>query len=295
MCGIAGIWHKADDDDVVRSIMERMVHRGPDADGVHGRGGGMLGHRRLSIMDPEGGDHPIFSADGARAIIANGEFYNFPALRGQLEGDYAFQTGCDTEAALHLFDRRGSDTAAQLDGMFALAIADRDELYLARDPIGIKPLYVGRHNGDLAFASELKALAGIAEDVHEFPAGSWYHSRDGAEAEAYYEVPDLYPLELSTEEHCRRVRQTLEASVEKRLMSDVPLGAFLSGGLDSSLIAAIARQHLDELHTFSVGVEGSADLAAARVVAKHLDTIHHEYVITPADIREHLPEILYYL
>ncbi len=292
MCGVTGLW-KHTDSQAVLEMMSRMVHRGPDADGLRDGPGGMLGHRRLSIMDPEGGNHPIYNESRSHAIVANGEVYNFPQLRQQLEQQHNFRTTCDTEAVLHLFEDKGSETAAALDGMFAFAVADNDQLYLARDPIGIKPLYVGEREGGMIFASELKALAGLADKVSEFPAGTWYHSGSGFHT--YYEIPDLQPLEMSVEDHCRRIRRVLEESVTKRLMSDVPLGAFLSGGLDSSLIAAIARQQVDELHTFSVGIAGSNDLAAARLVADHLDTIHHEYIITPADIREHLPEILFYL
>ncbi len=292
MCGITGHWG-AQTPTVVSEIMQRMIHRGPDADGVRLGPGGSLGHRRLSIMDPEGGNHPIYNADRSKAIVANGEIYNFPQLRKTLEKQYDFKTTCDTESILHMFQDGGPSATSKLDGMFAYAIADGDQLFLARDPIGIKPLYMGERDGGTVFASELKAIAGIADNVQEFPSGSWYHSSYGLNT--YYEVPDLMPLSMSVGDHCRRLRKTIEECVVKRLMSDVPLGAFLSGGLDSSIIAAIARQHVDELHTFSVGLEGSRDLAAARKVSKHLDTVHHEYLITQDEIVEKLPEILYYL
>lgn len=297
MCGIAGVWGQSDDTPV-REMMRKLAHRGPDAEGLHvAPQGGVLGHRRLSIMDPHRGNQPIYNEGGTAAIAANGEVYNFRAKRAELEGRHQFRTTSDTEVVLHLFEEQASETVRQLDGMFALAIADEQGLFLARDPIGIKPLYYGQgaagSGRSLYFASELKALAGLCGEVQEFPPGAGYHSERGFFR--YYEVPEVTPIERPMPEHLRSIRETVEAAVVKRLMSDVPLGAFLSGGLDSSLIAAIARQHLPELHTFSVGIEGSPDLEAARVVARHIDSIHHEYVYTADEVLSELPRIIYYL
>ncbi len=292
MCGIAGIWQYGSEESV-RTMMRRLRHRGPDAAGLYRRAGRVIGHRRLSIMDPEGGDQPIYSADGARAVCANGEIYNHPALRERLGARHAYRTSCDSESALHLYEEAFVGAAEQLDGMFALALADGPDLYVARDPIGIKPLYVGRHVNGLVFASELKALAGLAQEVREFPPGTWYHSRLGFKQ--FYEVPDARPVARSMDDQARRLREALDRAVTKRLMSDVPLGAFLSGGLDSSLIAAIAKRRLGRLDTFTVGVEGSGDLQAARRVAEYLGTNHHEYLLRPEEIREKLPEIIYFL
>jgi asparagine synthase (glutamine-hydrolysing) len=244
-------------------------------------------------MDPAGGDQPIRSTPGGPAIVANGEIYNFRSLRSRLEGSHLFRTLSDSEVALALFAERGPACARDLDGMFALAIADGGDVFLARDPVGIKPLYWGERDGELLFASEIKALVGLAETVSEFPPGSWFHSRIGIRS--YYEVPDPAPVPRAPREHVALVRAGLERSVRKRLMSDVPLGVFLSGGLDSSIIAALVRPHVDELHTFSVGVENSPDLQAARVVARHLDATHHEHVLSPQEIGERLPDILYHL
>jgi len=276
-------------------MMSALVHRGPDDEGTYSAvdSSGILGHRRLSIMDLLGGRQPIERTGEDCAIVANGEIYNFPQLRSRLSKQHCFHTNSDSESALHLYREDGVDTATQLDGMFAFAIADGDELYLARDPLGIKPLYYGQQGGGLAFASELKALVGHAEDIREFPPGTWFHSHHGFQR--YYKVPDGSPEPCSLTEHLRNVRIALEQAVVKRLMSDVPLGAFLSGGLDSSLIAAIARRHLDELHTFSVGTAGSRDIEAARIVARHLGTIHHEYLFTPEEAMAALPEIIYHL
>jgi len=296
MCGIAGVWG-TDDERLVRGMMDSLIHRGPDDEGTYRAPGasGVLGHRRLSIMDPVGGHQPLVAENAPRAIVANGEIYNDPSWREVLGGRRTFRTGSDTESALQLYHEVGLKTAERLDGMFSLAIADGSDLYLARDPVGIKPLYYGQREDDtLVFASELKALTDQAEQVEALPPGSWYHTDRGLHR--YYDVPDIEPDEsMGVEEAARLVREGLEAAVVKRLRSDVPLGAFLSGGLDSSLIAAIARKHLGRFHTFSVGIEGSDDLQAARFVARKLDTIHHEYVIPIDEVRDELPTILYHL
>ena len=294
MCGIAGVWGTCDEK-TVRAMIHRLVHRGPDAQGIlrDPARPAVLGHCRLAIVDPAEGDQPIRSEEGRRAIVANGEIYNFRSLRSRLKDRYRFRTQSDSEAALALYAERGTACAGDLDGMFAFALADGDDLFVARDPIGIKPLYFGRRNGDLLFASEIKALIGLTDDVTEFPPGSWFHSRMGTRS--YYEVPDRTPAQRTAKKHLALVRETLERSVTKRLMSDVPLGAFLSGGLDSSIIVALVRPHVDELHTFSVGIEGSRDLEAARIVARHLDTVHHERVLKPEEISACLPEILFHL
>jgi asparagine synthase (glutamine-hydrolysing) len=298
MCGIAGIWGRVEPGPV-RAMMASQRHRGPDGDGLYAHpGGGVLGHTRLAIMDPRGGQQPIHNEDRSAAVVANGMIYNHPQLRRRLRRAHRFGSDSDSETILHVFEEHGMDTPRLLDGMFAFAIASGERLFLARDPVGIKPLYYARSasaSGDeaLYFASELKALCPLAGEIKEFPPGSCYDSRTGFRR--YYLVPDRIPRELPLETHLRRVRETVEAAVVKRLLSDVPLGAFLSGGLDSSVIAAIARRHMPELHTFSVGIEGSRDLQAARRAAEHIGTIHHEYVYTAAEVLEKLPEIVYYL
>ena len=297
MCGIAGIWGTADRA-LVERAMDGLAHRGPDGSGVHVQSSGVLGHRRLAIMDPEGGAQPLYDETRSRAIVANGEIYNFPTLRPDLATRHTFATTSDNEAILHLFEDCGVETPGMLEGMFAFAICDEDRLFLARDPIGIKPLYWGRgvDGGGrpvLAFASEMAPLAEWVDELHEFPPGTWFDSRTGFVP--YYQVPSGPPVERSVDEHVALVRQDLERAVASHLMSDVPVGAFLSGGLDSSVIAAIARRHVDELHTFSVGLEGSRDIEAARRVSAHLGTIHHEYLMTPSEVVEKLPEIVHAL
>ena len=298
MCGIAGIWGKVDEAGV-RKMIDVQRHRGPDGLGVHVQvNRGVLGHTRLAIMDPVQGRQPVYNEDRSSTLVANGMIYNHPQLRRQLGGDHLYSSTSDSETILHIFEDHGLATPHLLDGMFAFAISADNRLLLARDRIGIKPLYYARRSrgkGDetLYFASELKALAPLCEDVKEFPPGTLYDSESGFHT--YYQVPDRDPLQLTPADHARRIREIVEAAVKKRLLSDVPLGAFLSGGLDSSIIAAIARRYMPELHTFSVGIAGSRDLEAARCVARHIGSIHHEYVYSAAEVVETLPEIIYHL
>ena len=294
MCGIAGIWGKTAQSNI-ETMMDSLVHRGPDAKGIFvvPSGSGILGHQRLSIMDVEGGDQPIYG-EGEKAIIGNGEIYNYPQLFSQLQQRYQFITKSDTEAILHLYEDKNVTAIPELDGMFAFAIIDENKFIAARDPIGIKPLYYSEQDGNFWFASELKAITQFCEQVAEFPPGAFFSSETGFST--YYNVPDISPdIDADVNTLIQEIQATVEASVVKRLMSDVPLGAFLSGGLDSSIIAAIAKKHKSELHTFSVGIEGSKDLEAARVVSDYLGTIHHEYLITPEEAIAKLPEIIYSL
>ncbi len=301
MCGIAGIWGDIKDTPLA-SMMDKQLHRGPDGDGVfRSPGTGSLGHVRLSIMDPEAGAQPIFSEDRTKALVANGEIYNHVQLRSALTGIHQFRSDSDSEVVVHMFEEMGSDLVARLDGAFAIALADGDQLLLARDPVGIKPLYYGYTDdegttGPMVFASELKAMPAGVRRVFEFPAGTYFHSEEGFQT--YYTVPSREPAGgdgRAPEDYARLVRETLEQAITKRLMSDVPLGAFLSGGLDSSIIAAVARQHTPRLHTFSVGIKGSRDLDAARMVSRHIDSVHHAYSYTIDDVLAALPEIIYHL
>lgn len=292
MCGITAVWGESDAR-LTRDIMSDLSHRGPDDSGTAAWDGGCVGHRRLSIMDPRAGRQPICDENGACAIVANGEIYNFSALKASLLPDHRFRTASDSEVPLHLYQEMGPRMVHRLDGMFSLILTDGEELFAARDTVGIKPLYYGYSGDRMVFASELKALCGRATDVQEFPPGSYFHSQTGFHK--YRDIPRAEPENLPVDYWCRLLRETLERAVTKRLMSDVPLGAFLSGGLDSSIIAALARRHMKRLHTFSVGVEGSSDLEAARQVAQHIGSIHHEYVFTLDEVRRRLPEVLFHL
>ncbi|MEL4898123.1 asparagine synthase B [Crocosphaera sp. Alani8] len=295
MCGIAGIWGQTEQVSV-EAMMRSITHRGPDAQGIFKvpDGSGILGHQRLSIMDVDGGDQPIHAQENSQAIIGNGEIYNYPQLLPELAKKYKFLTKSDTEVVLHLYKEKSITAVNELDGMFAFAIIDDNKFMAARDPIGIKPLYYSEKDGNFWFASELKAITQFCENVEEFPPGHFFSSETGFSQ--YYTLPDIPPeKDINVDDLLQEIRETVEASVVKRLMSDVPLGAFLSGGLDSSIIAAVAKKHKSELHTFSVGIAGSKDINAARLVSEYLGTIHHEYIITPEEAIAKLPEIIYYL
>ena len=292
MCGITGLWGGADLEDV-RAMMRSLEHRGPDGSGTFVSEHGVLGHRRLAIMDPELGQQPYQS--GALSLAANGEIYNWSELRRSVSQDHTFKTDADTEVALHLFAETGEHSLSTLDGMFALAFADAEELVLARDPIGIKPLYYSQRNagGPLRFASEMKALLGDGAPITEVPPGSAYSSRAGLKR--FYELPNPTQRLSDVDDITAQIRHTLGEATQKRLMSDVPLGAFLSGGLDSSIIVALMMQQRETMHTFSVGLEGSPDLEAARFVADYLGTEHHEYVFNAQEVKRELPNIIYHL
>ncbi len=272
----------------------------------------MLGHRRLAIMDPAGGSQPLVEppdipGPGRLAAVCNGMIYNFQDLRDELGAD-RFVTGSDSEVVLHGSRLLGAEAlASRLDGMFAFVVSDGRRVVAARDLIGIKPLYIGRRsNGGRTatdrpttyFASEIKALLPVADEIAVVPPGHLFDSSRGDWLEAirpYRSVPEPADDDRDDATRIAEVRQVVEASVVKRLQSDVPLGCFLSGGLDSSIVAALAKRHQGTLHTFAVGLEGSSDLAAARLMAEHLGTIHHEHRITPEEIRRDLPEILGHL
>jgi len=295
ICGIAGMWNQLNQTDI-RSMLNDMIHRGPDAAGekVFKSVPGMFGHRRLSIMDPEGGNQPINNENLSMSIIANGEIYNFPELHRSLAGKHTFKTKSDTETVLHLFEDIGAGLVDQLEGMYAFAIADGENLFVARDPVGIKPLYYAEGDDSFCFASELKPLSGLPGPVKEFPPGTYYHSEQGFKT--FYTVPEVVTRNEPVEVLTRRLRNTLEKVVDSHLMSDVPLGVFLSGGLDSSITTAISRRIIGRpIHSFSVGIEGCPDLESARMLSCYLDTIHHEYLITVEEVMDKLPEIIYYL
>ena len=297
MCGIAVIAARDSIEDV-RGMLAQLRHRGPDdADlHVHHTSRVTIGHTRLAIVDPPGGHQPFVGADGAVAV-SNGEIYNHRQL---VDEHHAGRLGSGSDAAvlLPMFRDFGADLVDHLDGMYAVVIVSGDGTVIAaRDRLGIKPLYRASRDGEFAFASEMKTLRSERWDGIEtvLPGHVWV----GNEAHQYYELPEPTlsgPDDETAVEHwCGRLREVLERAVVKRLMSDVPLGTFLSGGLDSSIVTALAARHQPELSTFALGFEGSGDLEAARRVADHLGTTHHE--IKAADDEPHrvLPEVLYHL
>lgn len=293
--------------------MDRMLdvlsHRGPDGRDVWwpgmGRHDAMLGHVRLSIIDVDGGKQPITNEDDTVAIVVNGEIYNHDVLREELASKHAFKTSSDSEVVLHLFEERGMACFDELDGMYAIGIWQApDALVLARDPLGIKPLYHGTtRDGATCFASEMKALVGLVPRITELPpgtawrAGSGSGNGNGSGTRTHYTVPEARGTITDGARAVSLVDRALRVAVEKRLMADVPLGTFLSGGLDSSLISAMTRELVDgdELHTFCVGMEGSPDVEHAREIAAHLDTSHHELLVDEDDLLAVLPEVIYHL
>ena len=293
MCGIIATWGKMPST-LAEAMADRIAHRGLDGSGhvTIPELNVSLAHRRLSIMDPEGGHQPLASQEGTGILIANGMIYNDLTLR-EAFGDSTFITRSDSESILQACRHHGSAGVAKLDGMFAFVVATDDKFIVGRDPIGIKPLYIGRRDDGYCFASEIKALSPYVDEIREFPPGHVFDLKRGMSP--YYTLPEATDDIGDTQEAIQIIQQTLTHAVEKRLRSDVPLGVFLSGGLDSSIIAAIACQHRPGVKSFSVGLANSPDLIAARRVAEYLGTDHHEYVLTPEEIERDLPKILYHL
>ncbi|MGY0504301.1 asparagine synthase B [Luteimonas sp. e5] len=291
----------------------RQRHRGPDWSGVHAHANALLVHERLAIVDVGGGAQPLCSADGQLALAVNGEIYNHRELRGEIADDYAWQSGSDCEVINALYRAAGGERAGdwlrRLNGMFAFVLWDAQQgrALIARDPIGIVPLYWGRDGeGRVWVASEMKALVGHCDDVAQFPPGHVFDSASG-ELQRYYqpawrEVEATHGVEVTP----AVLRQGLEEAVHRQLMSDVPYGVLLSGGLDSSLIAAcvarFARQRIEDddrseawwprLHSFAIGLEGAPDLAAAQVVADAIGTVHHGFTYSVQEGLDALPEVI---
>ncbi len=305
MCGILAVFGPVDDIIVPRIVRaaDQLAHRGPDGRGLHvQRGVGVLCHRRLAIMDPESGHQPIASrpdsGGGAAVVVHNGEIYNYRDLQRTLATrGRRFHTGSDSEVLAHLYETEGDAFVARLDGIFAFAAVLGDDWMVARDPIGIKPLYYGRDAaGNLWFASELKALHGHCEWFKVFPPGHLYTRHGGLRR--YYE-PAWLRGATPVRADASGLRERLSAAVDKRLMSDVPLGVLLSGGLDSSLTAALAtrllraRDPAAQVQSFAIGAGPDApDLKAARDVAAHLGTRHHEVLFSVADGLAALDDII---
>jgi len=298
MCGIAGCIGVRDVETINR-MLDALPHRGPNDRGIHINGNSVFGHTRLSIVDVTGGHQPILANGGTLGIICNGEVYNFYQLREKLLPRYHFETQSDTEVILHLYQDKGPECIKELDGMFAFALYDGDDFMMARDPIGIKPLYYGYKDGNLYFTSELGAmtLAGV-DEVHEFPAGHYYTPKEGFVK--YYQIPEIEDhLLTDIDATCGLIRETFIHAVKKRLLADpeVPVGSFCSGGIDSSLVAAIAADEIPHLHTFVVGMQDenedvSDDIKAARVAASHIGSTHHELIFTEEEYYEALPIVI---
>ncbi|MFC1533525.1 asparagine synthase B [Thermodesulfobacteriota bacterium] len=298
MCGIAGCIGVKDVETINR-MLDALPHRGPNDRGLYVNGKSVFGHTRLSIVDVAKGHQPILSNGGSQGIICNGEIYNFRKLREKMVENHDFKTDSDSEVILHLYLEKGPDCVKDLDGMYAFAIFDGDDFMMARDPIGIKPLYYGYKNNNIYFSSELGAMS-LAElkEVHEFPAGHYYTPKEGFVE--FYHTPKIQDnLYVDIEETSRIIRKTFIEAVKKRLLADpdIHVGSFCSGGLDSSLVAAIAADEIPHLHTFVVGMEDdkgnvSDDIKAARIAERHIGSTHHELLFTEEDYYDALPIVI---
>ena len=296
MCGFVCLW-KIEEPALAQRMIEKIAHRGPDELRVSRVPNvpAVMAHCRLSIIGVHEGTQPIYQ--GENVLVANGEIYNYADLRAIL-GESAFETRSDSETILHLFRSQALRWIAKLDGMFAFVLATPDRIIAARDPLGIKPLYMASIGEGLAFASELKAFDGLGlEQVEAIDPGGLFDSIDGFRH--WYRMPQgAAELEDGTDPEpiWRELRLVLEEAVRKWMVADVEVGAFLSGGLDSSIIAALAAKATDRpLKTFAVGAEGSPDVSAARAVAEHIGSDHHELVFTAEDLAEVLPRVIYHL
>ncbi|AGH74642.1 asparagine synthase B [Edwardsiella piscicida] len=316
MCSIFGVLDLKTDPQALRKTaleMSRLMrHRGPDWSGIYAGERAILAHERLSIVDVNTGAQPLYNAQRTHVLAVNGEIYNHQALRERLGDRYAFQTGSDCEVILALYQEYGPDFLDQLRGMFAFILydAERDAYLIGRDHLGIIPLYMGHdEHGNLFVASEMKALVPVCRTLREFPAGSALWSRDG-EIRRYYQRDwfDYAAVEHNPSD-AAALRGALEESVKSHLMSDVPYGVLLSGGLDSSIISAITKKFAarrveddersaawwPQLHSFAVGLSGAPDLKAAREVADHLGTVHHEIHFTVQEGMDAIRDVIYHI
>ena len=315
MCGIVCTFDiKQKSEDLRPQVLEMakaIRHRGPDWSGIYSDDKVIMAHERLAIVDPASGKQPLFSEDKKLILAANGEIYNHKALRAQFP-QYKFQTESDCEVILALYKEKGVDFVDEMNGIFGFAIYDveKDEYFIARDHMGIIPLYMGwDKHGTFYVASELKALEGVCTKIELFPPGHYMSSRDGKLIQWYKRDWEAFEAVKDNETSIAEVRQALEDAVHRQLMSDVPYGVLLSGGLDSSVTSAIAKKYSQrrieaddkeqawwpQLHSFSVGLEGSPDLTAARKVADHIGTVHHEIKFTIQEGLDAIKDVIYQL
>ena len=316
MCGIVCAFDlKQPSNEVRPQILEmskRLRHRGPDWSGIYDCETAILGHERLAIVDPTSGKQPLISPSNNLILAANGEIYNHSELRKPYEASYGFKTKSDCEVILALYEKEGKSFVNKLNGIFAFAVYDqeKDEYFIARDHMGIIPLYMGWDgNGTFFVASELKALEGICSRIELFPPGHYLHSKDEAPTKWYHPEWDTYEAVKDNSTSIDELHDALTDAVHRQLMSDVPYGVLLSGGLDSSITSALAKKFAakrvesgdtqsawwPQLHSFSVGLEGSPDLAAAQKVAEHIGTVHHEIKFTIQEGLDAIREVIYHL
>ena len=316
MCGIVCAFELKQPSEELRTqvlnMSKNIRHRGPDWSGIFSNDKTVMAHERLAIVDPTSGNQPLFSADGRYVLAANGEIYNHKDLREQLEGKYEFQTASDCEIILALYQEKGPNFIDEMNGIFGFALYDtqKDEYFVSRDHMGIIPLYMGwDQNGTFYVASELKALEGVCTKIELFPPGHYLTSSSDAPIQWYSRDWMNYDSVKENETKIQDLHDSLAAAVRRQLMSDVPYGVLLSGGLDSSVTSALAKLYASkriesdddqaawwpQLHSFAVGLEGSPDLEAAAKVAKHIDTVHHEVKFTIQEGLDAIRDVVYHL
>ena len=316
MCGIVAILKVKAQTSSLRQkalkMSQKIRHRGPDWSGIYCGGSAILAHERLSIVDPESGGQPLYAPDHKQVLAVNGEIYNHQEIRRRMAGKYAFQTGSDCEVILALYREKGIDFLEDLSGIFAFVLYDeeRDTFLIARDPIGVIPLYIGYDNdGTIYVASELKALEGQCERYEPFLPGHYYWSEEPGMKRYYHRDWMEYDAVKDNPVSVAAIHDALQEAVKRQLMSDVPYGVLLSGGLDSSVISAIAEQYSEmrieddsrtkaywpRLHSFAVGLKGAPDLAKARLVAQHIGTVHHEINYTIQEGLDAIRDVIYFI
>ena len=316
MCGIVCALDLKQSSDLLRSqvleMSKKVRHRGPDWNGIHCGKNVLLAHERLAIVDPASGNQPIYSDDKNLILAANGEIYNHQQLRAQLSSDYAFQTNSDCEIILALYKEKGVNFIDDLNGIFGFVLYDEqnDEYLIARDHMGIIPLYMGwDKHGTFYISSELKALEGICNKIEIFPPGHFMSSTDNQLVKWYDRDWMNFDSVKDNKTNLEDLQTALENAVHRQLMSDVPYGVLLSGGLDSSITSALAKKYsknrvesndvksawYPQLHSFAVGLKGSPDLIAAQKVADHIDSIHHEITFTVQEGLDAIKDVIYHL
>ena len=316
MCGFVGAFELTQDLEVLRSQVLKMAkkirHRGPDWSGIYCGDKAVLAHERLSIVDITSGGQPLYSKDKKLVLAVNGEIYNHRSIRAKYADKYEFQSQSDCEVLLALYQDKGIDMLEDLNGIFAFALFDieNNRYIIGRDHMGIIPLYIGYDKaGQLYVASELKALEGFCPNIKEFPAGHYLDSREGEVKQWYKRDWMTYDNVKDNSTNIDVLRKGLEDAVHRQLMSDVPYGVLLSGGLDSSIISAVAKKFAarrvendnqteawwPQLHSFAIGLKGAPDLIAARKVAEHIGTVHHEINFTVEEALDALSDVIYHI
>jgi asparagine synthase (glutamine-hydrolysing) len=317
MCGIVGIFELKESAEKLRpqalAMSKKIRHRGPDWSGIYCSKKAILAHERLAIVDPQSGGQPLYSPDGKVVLAVNGEIYNHLEIRERQAETYDFKTRSDCEVILSLYKEKGVDFLEDLNGIFAFALYDEenDAYLIARDHIGIIPLYMGWDKaGTFYVASELKSLEGYCDKIESFPPGHYLYSKNGGKLTPWYSRDwreyDAVKDQVSS---IQELREALESAVKRQLMTDVPYGVLLSGGLDSSIVSAVAKKYAanriesdgrqrawwPQLHSFAVGLVGSPDLAAAQKVADYIGTVHHEVHFTIQEGLDAIRDVIYHI